>query len=118
MELKGASLRRGCELLKGSKQKKNRVKGVLEGTMVPIAKGNRVVSCTEEDGGIVRVKIMVRKSQLKQLVEVMSGVKSSTTSVSSVEQRLNLLWKRKYGNGNPHKCWSPVLQSIPEEMLV
>nr|KYP69202.1 hypothetical protein KK1_008389 [Cajanus cajan] len=116
MELKGVSMRRGYELLKGSMQRKNRAKGVMEGT-VPIPKGNGVVSCTEEGGGVVRVKIVVRKSELKQLVEVMNGVKS-TMSVSSVEQRLNLLWKKKYSNGNHHKCWSPVLQSIPEENLV
>ncbi|TKY50726.1 hypothetical protein E2542_SST22230 [Spatholobus suberectus] len=126
MELKGASLRRGYELLKGSdkKKKKNRAKDVLEG-MVPKGNGGvGVVSCTEEDGGVVRMKIVVRKSELKQLVEVMSGVKStmlssmtvSVPSSTSVEQRLNLLWKKKYVS--THKCWSPVLQSIPEEKLV
>lgn len=125
MELKAASLRRGYELLKGhQKQKKNRLaKGVLESNIVN-PKGNGgvgVVSCTEEVGGVVRMKIVVRKSELKQLVEVMNGGVKSTMHVSSVEQRLNLLWKKKYlsrAKGNPQKCWSPVLQSIPEEKLV
>ncbi|CAJ1977643.1 unnamed protein product [Sphenostylis stenocarpa] len=124
MEIKGVSLRRGYELLKGSSEKKkNRGKGVvLEGMVNGMRNG--VVSCTG-DGGVVRMKIVVRKSELKQLVEVMSGLKS-TMSIescvsSSVEQRLKLLWKRKYvsrTNGNDHKCWTPVLQSIPEEKLV
>ncbi|RZB89561.1 Polyamine transporter PUT1 [Glycine soja] len=126
MELKAASLRRGYELLKGhQKQKKNRLaKGVLESNIVN-PKGNGgvgVVSCTEEVGGVVRMKIVVRKSELKQLVEVMNGGVKSTMSVScSVEQRLNLLRKKKYlsrANGNHQKCWSPVLQSIPEDKLV
>ncbi|KAG4907403.1 hypothetical protein AAZX31_20G095000 [Glycine max] len=119
MELKGASLRRGYELLKGQKQKKNRL--AKESNIVPKGKGNGVVSCTEEVGGVVRMKIVVRKSELKQLVEVMNGGVKSTMHVSSVEQRLNLLWKKKYlsrAKGNPQKCWSPVLQSIPEEKLV
>ncbi|KAG4984646.1 hypothetical protein GLYMA_10G283700v4 [Glycine max] len=126
MELKAASLRRGYELLKGhQKQKKNRLaKGVLESNIVN-PKGNGgvgVVSCTEEVGGVVRMKIVVRKSELKQLVEVMNGGVKSKMSVScSVEQRLNLLRKKKYlsrANGNHQKCWSPVLQSIPEDKLV
>lgn len=120
MELKGASLRRGYELLKGQKQKKNRL--AKESNIVPKGKGNGVVSCTEEVGGVVRMKIVVRKSELKQLVEVMNGGVKSKMSVScSVEQRLNLLRKKKYlsrANGNHQKCWSPVLQSIPEDKLV
>ncbi|KAK7343328.1 hypothetical protein VNO77_11985 [Canavalia gladiata] len=116
LKLKGGgnvvSLRRGYELLKGGSNG-----------------GLGVVSCREEEGGVVRMKIVVRKSDLKQLVEVMKGVKgiahNSTmlsSSSSSVEQRLNkLMWKKylskaKSMNENGHKCWSPVLQSIPEEL--
>ncbi|KAK7357893.1 hypothetical protein VNO80_17190 [Phaseolus coccineus] len=124
MELKGVSLRRGNELLRGaSEKKKNRGKGVVLEGMVG-GKGNGVVSCTEEGGGVVRMKIVVRKSELKQVVEMLSGMKSTMlleSSVSCVEQRLKLLWKRKYvstTNRNRHTCWTPVLQSIPEERLV
>ncbi|KAL9317044.1 hypothetical protein ACSQ67_013561 [Phaseolus vulgaris] len=98
------------ELKKGvSEKKKNK------------GKGNGVVSCTEEGGGVVRVKIVVRKSELKQVVEMMSGMKSTMLLESSVEQRLKLLLKRKHvstTNRNGHTCWTPVLQSIPEERLV
>ncbi|RDX94328.1 hypothetical protein CR513_23296, partial [Mucuna pruriens] len=109
MELKGGSLRRGP-----NEKKKNRAKD----GMVMVPKGNgRLVSCTEEEGGVVRMKIVVRKSELKQLMEVMCGVKS-TMSVSSVEQRLNLLWNKKYASTHRHNCWTPVLQTIPEEKFV
>ncbi|KAK7280596.1 hypothetical protein RJT34_25661 [Clitoria ternatea] len=126
-------------MLKGGNQKKknNRGKHVLEG----VQKGGfgvGVVSCREEDNrGVVRMKIVVRKSELKQFVEVINGAHKSSSlsslnvsnlSSSSVEQRLNNLLRKKYvssrakpalnntGNTHNHKCWSPVLQSIPEEL--
>ncbi|CAL0300512.1 unnamed protein product [Lupinus luteus] len=84
--------------------------------------GLRVISCREE--GVVRVKIMVKKSELKQLVEVMNSVKDEAhrASSSKVEERLNnMLWKKhesraKMVKGNHQKCWSPALQCIPEEL--
>ena len=64
--------------------------------------------------------ILFHKERKK--LEVMNGGVKSKMSVScSVEQRLNLLRKKKYlsrANGNHQKCWSPVLQSIPEDKLL
>ena len=141
MELKAvlvrnASLRRGFIRFFAclSYQKKSATSHVLE-AMVSKANGSGgvgVVSCEKEDGGVVRMKILVKKSDLKLLVEAMSGdvngVAHRPTMMSSVnvpsstaEQRLNhLLLKKHLSRAKPlkdnsHQCWSPALQSIPEE---
>ncbi|KAL5788940.1 hypothetical protein ACOSP7_005889 [Xanthoceras sorbifolium] len=110
--------------------------------------GGGVVSETKEDG-VVRMKIKVRKEDLRQMLQVMKNVNKSSSSTHnnntsststsssssslsmSLEQRLNLL-RRKHllrgnniggksngsssrGRGCP-RSWSPVLQSIPEEL--
>ncbi|XLS72728.1 hypothetical protein HN51_029593 [Arachis hypogaea] len=73
--------------------------------------------------GVVRMKIVVRKSELKQLVEVMNNNNNNNdrTKASSrvtAEQRLNQLLqkknKKKNFSFNNNKSWSPGLQSIPE----
>lgn len=128
-----ASLRRGFGFFRVPNSKKSTSKHHLLEAMVRKENDNGslgVVSCTEEDGGVVRMKIVVKKSDLKQLVEVMSGVKGealhgptiSSVAVpsSTVEQRLNLLWKKHQSGAKPlkrnsHKCWSSTLQCIPEE---
>lgn len=94
---------------------------------------NNIVSETSnEDNGVVRMKIRVRKQDLKQMLQVvnmnMNGAHSripagsSPLTASSVEQRLNLL-RRKHilravnsGKENRPRSWRPVLQSIPEEL--
>ncbi|MED6179836.1 hypothetical protein PIB30_004476 [Stylosanthes scabra] len=126
MELKGTTLvgGKGCRLLKflGGKKKSSSSNG-------------GVVSCySEEDingGGVVRMKIVVRKSELKQLVELVNGgnsnngvnyqrTKASSCS-STAEQRLNqLLLRKKHISSkskpfnNNDNSWIPALQSIPE----
>lgn len=89
-----------------------------------------VVSHINEDGA-VRVKIVVRKQDLKQMLGIINGGgggggrKASanylpTLPSSSVEERLNLL-RRKHVLRSPaikksrRHCWCPELQSIPEE---
>ncbi|QCE08721.1 hypothetical protein DEO72_LG9g3750 [Vigna unguiculata] len=106
--------------LKGWSEKKKKNRALMVG-----GKGNEVVSYREEGGRVVRMKIVVRKSELKQVLEMMSAVKPTMMLESSVscveEQRLKVLWKTKYvstTNRNRHTCWTPVLQSIPEERLV
>lgn len=89
-----------------------------------IAKSNGVVSQTEEDG-VVRMKIVVRKQDLKQMLQVMGGNNDHNTSSFSpsltAEQRLSLLRKKhvlmraNLAKQSRRSCWSPVLQSIPEE---
>ncbi|KAK7270164.1 hypothetical protein RIF29_23110 [Crotalaria pallida] len=136
MELKAVlSSRRGFGFLKASNPKKSSTSEhhhMLEAMVRKANNGSggiRVVSCTEE--GVVRMKIVVKKSELKQLVEVMNNGANKDEAqhrpiiTSTVEQRLNnLLWKKhqsraKQNKGNYHKkCWSPALQCIPEELSV
>jgi|UniRef100_A0A2N9HB17 hypothetical protein len=89
--------------------------------------GGGVVSCYEEDG-VVRMKIIVKKQDLTQMLEVMGGGgknkahhQPSITPSLSAEQRLNLLQKKHLLRANTTKeswssSWSPALQSIPEEL--
>ncbi|KAF3434765.1 hypothetical protein FNV43_RR21851 [Rhamnella rubrinervis] len=101
-------------------------------------KGGGVVFQSEGDhNGVVRMKILVKKQDLNQMLEAMEGGKnykvvsaanhqtSSTPSMVSVDQRLNLLRKKHLymkanlakQQKNSHCCsWSPALQSIPEEL--
>ncbi|GMN38228.1 hypothetical protein TIFTF001_007468 [Ficus carica] len=95
--------------------------------------GGHVVSQTEEDG-VVRMKIVVKKQDLKQMLAAMGGCNNNNINNKddddkkqanlprlSVEQRLNLLRKKHLLRANLAKqnrrgSWSPVLQSIPEEL--
>ncbi|KAE8008819.1 hypothetical protein FH972_005292 [Carpinus fangiana] len=90
-----------------------------------------IVSCVEEDG-VVRMKIVVKKQDVKQMLQAMSGsddhqhhhkINAHRSSISSAEQRLNLLRKRHLLRVDVAKktrssssSWSPALQSIPEEV--
>jgi len=90
-----------------------------------------IVSCVEEDG-VVRMKIVVKKQDVKQILQVMRDDhkssnahhhdRSSPPPSSSAEQRLNLL-RNKYllrsvdvAKESRSCSWSPALQSIPEEV--
>ena len=141
MELKvvgNASLKRGFRFFRARKDQKNTNKDILEAIAKASDGGRRraVVSCTEEDNGngVVRMKIVVKKSDLKQLIEAMNGGGGGgdeeeeepyrpSYSLSVVEQRLIMLRKKHIAranvavknNRNSRKCWSPMLQSIPEE---
>ncbi|KAH8510473.1 hypothetical protein H0E87_008146 [Populus deltoides] len=87
--------------------------------------GGCVVSHTNENG-FVRMKLVVRKQDLKQMLEVMRGGKSNANQASyspvsslSLEQRLNLLRRKHLSRSNSAKgscrrSWTPALQSIPE----
>lgn len=92
--------------------------------------GGGVVSCIEKDG-VVRMKIVVKKQDLRQMLEVMGGgdcggksralLQPSIMPSLSAEQRLNLLQKKHDLRANTTKessssSWSPALQSIPEEL--
>ena len=88
-----------------------------------------VVSHTDEDG-VVRMKVKVRKQDLKQLLEAMKGAKNTALARQlstpppmpslSLEQRLNLMRIRHLARSSQakvsrHCSWRPALQSIPEE---
>ncbi|MBA0739158.1 hypothetical protein Gogos_012454 [Gossypium gossypioides] len=91
-------------------------------------RGGGVVSHIHENGAL-RVKIVVKKQDLRQMLGIINVgtgknnnyyyYQSSPPSIS-VEERLNLLRKKQLLRSNAIKkksrhCWSPELQSIPEE---
>lgn len=130
MELKLCAMvtpKRVFRQFRAQNQKKSR-SNVLE-TVVNV-NGGGVVSCIEKDG-VVRMKIVVKKQDLRQMLEVMGGgdgggksralLQPSIMPSLSAEQRLNLLQKKHDLRANTTKessssSWSPALQSIPEEL--
>ncbi|KAE8672884.1 putative set domain protein [Hibiscus syriacus] len=90
--------------------------------------GGGGVSHVDGDG-VLRMKIVVRKQDLKQMLGMInddgeSGVTANhncyQSSSSSVEERLNLLRSKHLLRSNAivkesRHCWCPELQSIPEE---
>ncbi|KAL6346912.1 hypothetical protein AAG906_003029 [Vitis piasezkii] len=97
------------------------VKGSLLEAIAQVNGGSNVVSHSDEDG-VLRMKIVVKKQDLKQMLEVMRGGKSSAHQPSlSLEQRLNLLRRKHVLRGNQsnrsrRSSWRPALHSIPEEL--
>ncbi|KAF8013430.1 hypothetical protein BT93_I1320 [Corymbia citriodora subsp. variegata] len=83
------------------------------------------VSQVREDGA-VRMKLVVRKQELKQILEAIRGGRKKSTHQTATsgqplsgEQRLHLLWRRKFvKDGRQSSSWRPALQSIPEEPQV
>ncbi|KAL1295742.1 hypothetical protein HN51_056591 [Arachis hypogaea] len=125
MELRGKGYFRLFKCVNGKKKSGSNSSRIhaLE-SMVSKTNGGRVVSYVEEDNkGVVRMKLVVKKSELKQLVESMNAgqdrtMSSSSSSYLTAEERLNhLVRKKKHASyrTKPCKCWSPALQSIPEE---
>ncbi|PQQ02570.1 hypothetical protein Pyn_10648 [Prunus yedoensis var. nudiflora] len=89
--------------------------------------GTNVLSHQTQEDGVVRMKILVRRQDLKQVLELMNGGINSQASVvrpSSlcVEQRLSLLRKKHLlraslaAKHSRQSSWRPALQSIPEEI--
>lgn len=87
---------------------------------------NVLSQLTQEENGVVRMKILVRKEDLEQFLELMrnnnntnynnndNGSDEEDEEASfSIEERINLL-RKKHKRQN---SWSPALQTIPEEIL-
>ncbi|PIA56730.1 hypothetical protein AQUCO_00700822v1 [Aquilegia coerulea] len=120
---------------KGSPKRESRIskarsqKSMRSSLLEAIAQvhGGDVVSRKDEDG-VVRMKIVVKKQDLKQMLEMIGGgtndspkastVLSAFSSILTLEQRLNIMRKRQMRRAERHKgcgsTWRPVLQSIPE----
>ncbi|XVF67977.1 hypothetical protein PTKIN_Ptkin10aG0165400 [Pterospermum kingtungense] len=126
MEAGKASPKREFKQLR-SRNQRNLRSNLLEAISQANNNGGTVVSRINEDG-IVRVKIVVRKQDLKQMLGIINGggrnVSAnnypSSPSLSSVEERLNLLRRKHVLSRSSvikrsRHCWSPQLQSIPEE---
>ncbi|XVE48812.1 hypothetical protein DITRI_Ditri01bG0032300 [Diplodiscus trichospermus] len=110
------------------KQVRSRNQKILRSNLLEaIAQANDggFVSEIDEDGA-VRMKIVVRKQNLKQMLGIINGGGRNITanyqsspSALSVEERLNLLRRKHFMRSNAIKksrhCWSPELYSIPEE---
>ncbi|CAN0845762.1 hypothetical protein LINGRAHAP2_LOCUS4194 [Linum grandiflorum] len=66
------------------------------------------------------MKVLVKKQDLKQMLELLGdGKLQSSSSLSNVEQRLNLLRRKHVSRGkgcrdSSPRSWIPALQSIPE----
>ncbi|KAK4378195.1 hypothetical protein RND71_000057 [Anisodus tanguticus] len=103
---------------------------VMNNILDAIAKGNNRDFSGQEKREVVRMKIVVKKEDLKQVLEALrdgninenkSQISPSQTAVISLEQRLNFMRKRQIiRKANQIKLknissWMPVLQSIPEE---
>ncbi|KAB2636281.1 pentatricopeptide repeat-containing protein [Pyrus ussuriensis x Pyrus communis] len=87
--------------------------------------GTNVISHQTQEDGVVRMKILVRKQDLKQVLELMNGAgihnQASVvraTSSFSLEQRPSLLKKKQIlrAKHSRQSSWIPELQSIPEEI--
>ncbi|KAF8390533.1 hypothetical protein HHK36_025060 [Tetracentron sinense] len=85
--------------------------------------GGGVISRSNEDG-VVQMKIVVRKQDLKHMLAMMGGAKNCGHQAHSLlEQRINIMRRRLHrradlvkGLGRRRSPWRPALQSIPEEL--
>ncbi|CAL1372880.1 unnamed protein product [Linum trigynum] len=144
----GSPKRELLRSMKGGRNHKNSSRSNHQQLLESIARANSgggpAVVCQEGGGGgpgVVRMKVLVRKQDLKQMLELLGdgGQKqasklspsssplprlSSASNVSNVEQRLNLLRRKQAMRGNGGKgckassprSWIPALHSIPEEL--
>lgn len=89
--------------------------------------GGSVVSHIEENG-VVKMKIVVRKEDLSQMLQMIKGGQnnahhqpSNMVSLSAAEHQLKSLSKKHQFRANiavkqsSRSSWSPGLQTIPEE---
>ncbi|KVH96517.1 hypothetical protein Ccrd_001381, partial [Cynara cardunculus var. scolymus] len=84
-----------------------------------------VVSRTVEDGGVVRMKILVKRQELEQVVERVVKKRddnrrqlSRSLASKSLEPKIKEMKKTRISdqvNGDCRSHWRPALHSIPEE---
>ncbi|TXG64937.1 hypothetical protein EZV62_011931 [Acer yangbiense] len=122
----GSSPKRSDYMLRStrSRNQKTMMSNLME-AIAEINSSNGVVSESKENHGVVRMKIKVRKEDLRQMLQVMKNVNNNNK-----KQRLNVLRRKHHLRGNNinaggksgggsrrrRRSWSPVLQSIPEEL--
>lgn len=76
-------------------------------------------ACKKNGEGAVRVKIVVSKQQLKQLMAASNGKMRSNAVLqnTSIEQLLHAIKRKVEAERTGRQVrWRPGLQSIPEEM--
>lgn len=120
-EEKSVPQRREIRFTRSGRNQKAAASSVLEA----IAQFSGGETTAAEDG---RMKILVKKEDLKQVLEAIRdgrslGRRNSASPPSvSLEQRLNLLRRRQIlraanqAKGRSRRSWRPALQSIPEEL--
>ncbi|KAJ4715937.1 VWFA domain-containing protein [Melia azedarach] len=106
---------------KSRQQQKSMMSNLMEA--ITQANGGGSVNVSEvNENGVVRMKIMVRKQDFRQILEAMnnSNISQAPSSSSSAEQRRNHLLRAVHVNAGKEsrrrRSWRPVLQSIPEEL--
>lgn len=132
------------EYLRTSTRGRNQKAGVTRSNILDaiarVNKGPGEIVCETDElsGGAVRMKIRVKKEDLKQVLDAMrddgksinyinhrhqySSSPAASLSSSSLEQRLILLRKRQLMRTAQIRirqrgsAWTPALQSIPEEL--
>ncbi|KAL2469269.1 uncharacterized protein Fot_50845 [Forsythia ovata] len=80
--------------------------------------------CQASENGSMKMKIRVKKEDLKHVVEVIKdsrGIPRQSTPSMTFEQRLNFMRRRHVLRATQAKVrsrgsWTPVLYSIPEEL--
>ncbi|CAL1398103.1 unnamed protein product [Linum trigynum] len=141
----GSPKRELLRSMKGGRNHKNSSRSNHQQLLESIARANSggpAVVCQEGGGGpgVVRMKVLVKKQDLKQMLELLGdGVQKqasklpssssplprlSSSNVSNVEKRLSLLRRKQAMRGNGGKgckassprSWIPALHSIPEEL--
>ncbi|KAK4424030.1 hypothetical protein Salat_1596400 [Sesamum alatum] len=119
------SPRRESKLFRAGRNQKAVASNILE-AIAQLRGGDR-----REDGvPPTRMKIVVKKEDLKQVVEAIrdcrGAVRRASAGATSLEQRLNLMRRRQIMRGASARQvrgrsrlgpWRPVLQSIPEEVV-
>ncbi|GAV79255.1 hypothetical protein CFOL_v3_22720 [Cephalotus follicularis] len=80
--------------------------------------GGHVVSHQSNEDGVVRMKIVLKRQDLKQVLEAMEGGKNDApqpSPTSFVEQCLILLKNKHLLRETRRSFWCLILQTIPEE---
>ncbi|KAJ6906441.1 hypothetical protein NC652_024008 [Populus alba x Populus x berolinensis] len=98
------------------------LKSNLLESIAQVNAGNVVSHTNEDEDGFVRMKFVVRKQDLKQMLELMRGCESSTNQssyspASSLSLEQKHLSRSNAAKGSCRRSWTPALQSIPEELL-
>lgn len=101
--------RRGLRLWRSGRNQKAITSNILE--KISQFSGGEMA---EVDG---RVRIMVKKEDLKQVLEAIRDGRRRNSAAVPFEQRLNMLLRRQIlrAKGTSRASWRPALQSIPEE---
>lgn len=118
---------------RGGTNQKAIVANIVE-AIARVNNGHGEIVCESYENGVTRMKILVKKEHLKQvMIEAMRSNGESlctarpSSCTSTLEQRLNAMRKRhlsrasqiakRVGRQQTRSSWKPALHSIPEELF-